>query len=200
MGTWDSRSCHQRPSCVDRICFLAGWGKWRSLFCEGRYQFWLFKIVPNRVKGLGLHSEDTEEALQSSFTGQWHGLISVSAGWRLDGRTACQSGCWRGLRRLLQESSKRWQSSMGSQRREWLKGCLPSLFPPFLCLEGDKSPEQLNNKERGWGGGVRGAGGGGDARSVAGKQERKAVCLVVEEVDFCDLTTLGPRSTSWGQS
>lgn len=70
MGTWDSRSCHQRPSCVDRICFLAGWGKWRSLFCEGRYQFRLFKTVPNRVKGLGLHSEDTEKALQSSFTGQ----------------------------------------------------------------------------------------------------------------------------------
>ena len=39
----------------------------------------------------------------------------------------------------------------------------------------------------------------GHARSVAVKQERKAVCLAEEEVDFCDLTTPGPGSTSWGQ-
>ena len=75
---------------------------------------------------------------------------------------------------------------------------LPSLSSPLFNVQETNPQSNLIIKNgAGVGGSVRG---GGDARSVAGKQERKAVCLVEEEVEFCDLTTLGPRSTSWGQS
>lgn len=76
---------------------------------------------------------------------------------------------------------------------------LPSLSSPLFFVQGTNPQSNLIIRNgAGVGGGSVGR--GGDARSVAGKQERKAVWLVEEEVDFCDLTTLGPRSTSWGQS
>lgn len=100
-------SCHQRPSLLDRICFLVVGANGASYFVKVATQFRLFKTVPNRVKGLGLHSEDTGKSTTEFFHRAVTGWISVSAGWRLDGRTACQSvDAGGGLRRLCRSPGR----------------------------------------------------------------------------------------------
>lgn len=147
-------------------------------------------MVVSQSKGLGLHSKYSEKALQCSHRGvAWPDFCfcSVEAGWE-----ESKSGCWRSLRRLLQESRKRGQSPTWRQQ-ERVTNRLPSVclsFPLFFVQKKTSPWSKLRIRN--------------GAREMRGLQQgnrrEKQLLWQRKRWALCDHVTLGLGSSSQGQS